>query len=707
MNIHEAIGDRAWQFPASRPVVGIDIGSSSSKGILLLEDQIHSVVIPTGLYTQETADSLLTALIEQAKLARNDIAFLVGTGYGRTAIGFDDIPFKAITEIRCHAMGAHIIHPNTRTILDIGGQDSKVIKVNPENGSVAQFVMNDKCAAGTGCFLERAAATLGVELEEFGLISLDATKPENVSSQCVVFAETEIISLRAKGEHIGDHEALANIAAGVHLSAARRVQGLLGRLGIEPGITFTGGVSNNPGMRAALEQLLGVSFNNSHFNLVLAGALGAAAYAHKAAEQSERNEGQAVALLEDVAGSGVSVTQQLISVLQPAAFNLEAFQELIKQEQDSFINDNNGQKRFGYQCNYTPLELLSASGARHIRLFRAGGSDAVALGERFTQSIYCDFSKSCLGYLASGDPLYGAIDKVYNFYTCNTVKRISEVMERWVPIKLLNLPKLPQEAESRKFFRLEMLDLIQDLEAVTGNKITEQALHDQIVLQNKVRRILKAISELRKKPHCILTGGQYLELAKGYYYLPAEKALTAYQAIYEQLSNLAAPPEKEQRLRFLVSGSTLADGDRRIHDILENTFDGRVVVEDVCTGVRPFYHTLPETGDPIDALVTGYLDQAPCARMKPLSAAAQFAADLGVEYQVDGVFFTYLKFCQVHSVGMKEYIVAFQRAGLPVLELSNDYSHSAEGQLKTRIEAFIEVLSDPRVRSRKPYLLTA
>jgi len=701
MKIQEYIGGRPWKFTAERPVIGIDIGSSSSKAVLLSKDDIYTVVVPTGLYTQETADELVEALLKQSGFARKDIASLVGTGYGRIALQFDDIPFEVITEIRCHAMGAHVVHPDTRTIIDIGGQDSKAIKIDQETGRVIEFVMNDKCAAGTGRFLEKSAATLGVELVEFGKLSLEAVKPAQVSSQCVVFAETEIISLRAKGDRVNDHEALANIAAGVHLSAARRVQNLLGRVGIEPGLTFTGGVSNNPGMRATLEQLLGSTFNNSNFNLVLAGALGAAVYAQKAALALARKEEKR---------SKRAQTIEVVGAARPArkspygVFNLREFQDLIHQEQESFIQSDNGQKRFGYQCNYTPLELLSAAGARHIRLFKAGDSDTVALGERYTQSIYCDFSKSCLGSFAAGDPLYKAIDKVYNFYTCNTVKRVSEVMEKFVPVKLLNLPKLRNEVESRKFFRLELIDLKKDLEHLTGKKIRDEDIQEQIVLQNKVRRQLKAISELRKKPFTVLTGKEYLELAKGYYYLPAEKALAAYEKIYQQLSAVEAPENGEQRLRFLVSGSTLADGDRRVHDILENDFNGRVVAEDVCTGVRPFYHTVPESGDPLDNLVAGYLDQAPCARMKPLTDAAQFAADLGVEYQVDGVLFTYLKFCPTHSVGMKEYILAFHRAGLPVLELSNDYSHNSEGQLKTRIEAFLEVLNDKRASVDDPQL---
>jgi benzoyl-CoA reductase/2-hydroxyglutaryl-CoA dehydratase subunit BcrC/BadD/HgdB len=148
----------------------------------------------------------------------------------------------------------------------------------------------------------------------------------------------------------------------------------------------------------------------------------------------------------------------------------------------------------------------------------------------------------------------------------------------------------------------------------------------------------------------------------------------------------------------MVAGSILADGDRTVHDIIEGEFGAAIVTEDACTGLRPFYHQLREDGDPLDALTEGYLDQAPCARMKPLTDAARFAANLASEYQAEGALYVYLKFCPVHSYGIKEYVTAFQRTGLPVLELSNDYSQSTGGQIRTRLEAFVEVLHERRNR---------
>jgi predicted CoA-substrate-specific enzyme activase len=256
--------------------------------VLLIEDVVYTALVPTGLYMQETADELLTRLLGESGLGRGALAAIVGTGYGRISLRYEDVPYKVVTEISCHAMGAHAVLPETRTIIDIGGQDSKAIKVDPATGKVVEFVMNDKCAAGTGRFLEKAAVLLGIELDELGPVALESKDPAPVSSQCVVFAESEMISLRARGERNNDLEARANIAAGVHLSAARRVCNLLGRIGIEPGLAFTGGVSNNPGMWHVLESLLKEKFQVPKIDLIFAGALGAAVYAGKHAATLNR-----------------------------------------------------------------------------------------------------------------------------------------------------------------------------------------------------------------------------------------------------------------------------------------------------------------------------------------------------------------------------------------------------------------------------------
>jgi len=683
MKISEFGGSSLAKYKPARAVVGLDIGSRAAKGVLLFNNDVYTRLIATGLYMQETADELLEKLVQSAGLNRSDIAFIVGTGYGRISLKYEDIPYRVVTEISCHAMGAHVLHPSTRTIIDIGGQDSKAIKVDPATGKVVEFVMNDKCAAGTGRFLEKAATVLGLQLDQLGPVSLTAKEPAQVSSQCVVFAESEVISLRARGDKNGDEAVRANIAAGIHYSAARRVQNLLGRVGIEPDLVFSGGVANNSGMWKVLEELLGYKFSNPPgADMIYAGALGAAVYSTKYAGARPR----AKAHHTDI---------------QHKDTDLEAVLKSIESAQDSFIKAKNGHKKVGYLCAYTPLELLNAAGVRHLRLFKGGNATTVAHGELFTQSVACDFSKSCIGAFQSGEPLNLSLDKVYNFHTCAAMKRTSEVINQFVPTQMFSLPKLRLSPDSRDFFRKELLVFRSDLERLTGKRLFESDAREQIILYNKIRRLLKKFSELRKRSTPVLTGREYLDLVRGYYYLKPEDLLPAYEHLYHQLRD--APDPGKRPVRLMMSGSIVADGDRRLIELIEKSGTARVVIEDHCTGVRPFLHTIREAGDPFQALAEGYLDQAPCARMKPLENSVELSVQLAQEYDVEGVVFVSLKFCACYGIPQKQFIEAFQKIGVPVLALSGDYSQNDHGQLTTRVEAFLDVLREKRSKHNEQY----
>ncbi|MCC6192934.1 MAG: CoA activase [Burkholderiales bacterium] len=257
--------------------IGIDIGSRQSKAVMVGKDHVHTAITASGVHPHETAARLVDKLLKVSALSRSDIARIAGTGYGRIALKFDDIPAEVITEITCHAMGAHHLHAGTRTIIDIGGQDCKAIKLDTRNGRVTEFAMNDKCAAGSGRFLEKTAEMLGYQLEELGARAMESTKQLQMSSQCVVFAESEIVSLKAKGEKPED------IAAGVHFAIARRVCNLVNRIGLDPELAFSGGVSNNLGVKHALESLLNRPFVTPRLNAVFCGALGAAMIAQQQA----------------------------------------------------------------------------------------------------------------------------------------------------------------------------------------------------------------------------------------------------------------------------------------------------------------------------------------------------------------------------------------------------------------------------------------
>jgi (R)-2-hydroxyacyl-CoA dehydratese activating ATPase len=253
-----------------RYVAGVDVGSTQAKAVVLDErgklagEAILDVEMNMGTAAQQVFDRVVAA----TGLTVEDIVYTVATGYGRYRVTFGD---SQVTEISCHARGAAAEFPNTRTVLDIGGQDTKAIRIG-DAGEVVDFAMNDKCAAGTGRFLGAASFALELPLAELGPLALKATAPVKITTTCTVFAESEIIGHLAKGHRPED------VLAGMHYSIATRCASLVRRVGLTPEITFTGGVSRNAAMVALLERVLETPLNVSaqgHFM----GAIGAALYA--------------------------------------------------------------------------------------------------------------------------------------------------------------------------------------------------------------------------------------------------------------------------------------------------------------------------------------------------------------------------------------------------------------------------------------------
>ncbi|ETR74591.1 MAG: CoA-substrate-specific enzyme activase [Candidatus Magnetoglobus multicellularis str. Araruama] len=253
---------------------GCDVGSTTGKAVLLNSDGIlGQAVCQSEIDPEETAKKVLAQACEMAttNISPNDITYLIGTGYGRREVPFAN---ENISEITCHAMGAFSCLPETRTIIDIGGQDVKAISVGTK-GDVLDFAMNDKCAAGTGRFFEMMAKIFRMDIELFSDLSLQSKKTIAVTSQCSVFAETEVITLLAKRKNPAD------IAAGIQTSVARRCFTLMKKTGIEPLVTITGGCSKNKGLVKALEKKLRMPIQNLPIDPQLMGAYGAAVMAMK------------------------------------------------------------------------------------------------------------------------------------------------------------------------------------------------------------------------------------------------------------------------------------------------------------------------------------------------------------------------------------------------------------------------------------------
>lgn len=244
---------------------GVDVGSRTAKVVILEDEEIKaSNIISTGPESVKTAMKVLDEVLKKINITISDLSYIVTTGYGRYIAPFAN---ESISEISCHAKGVNWVFPTSRTILDMGGQDCKAIRIN-EKGEHINFVMNDKCAAGTGRFLEVMAEALGIDLKEMGKRSLHG-KPIDISSNCAVFAKYEILSYRRKGFLLED------ILAGLHEAVASRVFGLLKKVGVERDFVITGGIAYNTGVVSRIEKLVGMGAN-IYFDPQLTGALGAA-----------------------------------------------------------------------------------------------------------------------------------------------------------------------------------------------------------------------------------------------------------------------------------------------------------------------------------------------------------------------------------------------------------------------------------------------
>ena len=245
---------------------GLDLGSTMTKVVIIDEDDTIRARVEshTGAEHRRLANKVMEQALKQADLPYDEIAYAVATGYGRINVPFAD---RQITELTCHARGLASLFPSVRTALDIGGQDAKGLKI--KDGKLINFVMNDKCAAGTGRFLEVIADTLGLKLEDLGSISLKSRNKVNISNTCTIFAQQEVISRISEGVAIED------IVAGLHQAIASRAVGMLRRLKMEPDVAFTGGVAKNIGVVKAVREELGCEVLIPEDPLI-SGALGAA-----------------------------------------------------------------------------------------------------------------------------------------------------------------------------------------------------------------------------------------------------------------------------------------------------------------------------------------------------------------------------------------------------------------------------------------------
>ncbi len=629
--------------------IGIDIGSMSTNGVLLNGNKeiLSSIIIPTGASSKKAADKTYQQILTEHKLSEKDIDYIIATGYGRIKVPFAN---EVVTEITCHAKGANYYFPKARTIIDIGGQDSKVIKVDA-NGNVLDFVMNDKCAAGTGRFLEVMARTLEIDLEDMGGLSLGGKDNVSVSSLCTVFAESEVVSL------VGADHKTADICRALHISIAKRITAQVKRIGLEEEVVMTGGVAKNIGVVTELEKNLGCKIRIS-IEPQINGALGAAVIALEKAQQKKN-----------------------ISVVPSG--NISAEPSIME-----FSVEDHTLPKIGYFCSYTPVELIRAAGFHPVRI-KGAEKDSCAANEVLCGNI-CPYIKAVIDQKVNGN-----LEDFKGMVFVNSCDGMRRLYDAWVKLDegkktfnhILDIPKNTDDAAV--FYYANTLKKFKEkLENYFTVTIQNNDINQSIATYNAVREKVRFFLQKYWSGYLGQSGYEIFSLLKKGVNAVPEK----FQAYLTQLMKQREDVIDTRNIpRLFVWGSIMEN--ESIMKVIEDA-GAKVVAEDLCNGSRHFDAQIHITDDPILSIARRYILRSPCSRMVNIFERINKALTIMQEKSIHASIYHTLKFCDHNLLDYPLIKKTFQEKNIPLLHLTCDYTLSSEGQIKTRVEAFLEQLAN-------------
>lgn len=636
--------------------VGIDIGSLSTNGVLINDNKeiLASDIIPTGASSKKAAEKTFQNVLKTAGVSEKDVAYIIATGYGRIKVPFAN---EVVTEITCHARGANYFFPNVRTIIDIGGQDSKVIKVD-SNGNVLDFVMNDKCAAGTGRFLEVMARTLEIDLDDMGPLSLKGRGELAISSLCTVFAESEVVSL------IGADKKTPDICRALHISIAKRITAQVKRVGLEGELAMTGGVAKNIGVVREIERTLATEIKIAPEPQII-GALGAALIA---LENALSKCGMRDAECGIISQTEIHYSQSE-NVVSIADVSLE----------DSSL------PKIGYMCSYTPVEIIRAAGFHPVRV-RGSNTEDASSGEHLCSNI-CPYIKTVLE-----KKLSGGLEHLHGMVFANSCDGMRRLYDTWVRLDgnkkfnyILDVPKNNDEAAIHYFADL-LKTFKERLEKYFGRIIHHEDITQSISHYNMVREKVRHFLQNHWGGYSGHSGYEiFTLLKKGINALPEK--FHDYLTSLMNMKNYAHDTRKVPKL-FLWGGIVEDEG---IVKLIEDA-GARVVADDLCSGSRYFDAIVDITDNPFVSIAKRYLRRISCSRMVNISERIENAISLIERFSIHGAVYHTLKFCDHSLYDLPLIKKEFQKKNIPLLHLSCDYSPSTQGQIKTRVEAFLEQL---------------
>ena len=691
------MGDETTGAEGRRHVAGIDVGSTYTKCVLLDGDRevVSRGLVKSGYRFAEAAEEAFAEAADNAGLDEEEVDYVAATGYGRFMIPFREIQ---ITELTCHSRAAHHLFPETRVILDIGGQDIKGIKLDA-GGNVKSFRLNDKCAAGTGAFLEKIAGYMDKTTHEIPGLAAEGADPVGVSSTCTVFAESEIIN------HLAEGESPADIMAGSIENFASRAVNLMRAVGLEPEYTLTGGMTKNPYMVKCLEEELDAPLNVppddlGHFS----GALGAALMGLSRLEKLESDQADpaSLALLDasepdadeekapaEVADSEETEADQRVSELLDEC--RQVAEDLDYERVQAWKAEEPDRKALGHFQVYFPEEIAHAAGVLPVKLVGGGNRLEAQRADAHIGSFVCSIMRSTLE-LGLSDRL-SFMDMLVTQPICDAARHLAGIWGRTFedqPAQILYLPQNPSSKASASYLTTEYRRLLDELEELTGRTVTEDDLRESIELYNESRRMMRELYAIRHESPWQISATETYWVLQSATAMPREEHSEILGELLELLPERSAKPQDKVRVVFRGGFCELPPPEM-LREIEELCY---VVDDDLFVGLRWLTDDVDTAGAPLESLARAYVD-ADATETAPTQFDERKPAEEIVEEAIDtthahGLIGAAAKFCEPGLDDQTAYAQHFDDLDIPCLLVEYEEKQSRFDRFKMEVETFAE-----------------
>ncbi len=355
----------------------------------------------------------------------------------------------------------------------------------------------------------------------------------------------------------------------------------------------------------------------------------------------------------------------------------------------------NGKKVVGTFCLFVPDEIIFSAGADRVILC-SGKNETIPIAEQYLPRNICPLVKSSFGSLVNDGSSgvkscshFSMVDMIIAENTCDSKKKMYELLENYIPTYVIDLPQKPDSPEALKYFLSELEKFKSAMEELTGNRVTKDRLREEIRSSNETRKLLHSLYELRKKDPAPVSGTEILKLLQRQYFLSPEEFKDHIRNLIKEVEE--SEPDEERRPRILISGCPMSGGNSKVPEIIENR-GGIIVAEESCTGTRSFWDPVDEDKEPMPGLAERYI-KIPCSCMSPNDRRVDNILELAKEFNIDGVVYYTLQFCHGYNIEKHKVQQALKKAGIPMLFIETDYSRSDVEQIKLRVDAFMEMLS--------------